>query len=248
MTPALRFPAALAAAGLLSVPGTAARADVFPDFDTLAHGEIVNSQYAALGISVSAVNPNRSHDLAAIYDTGTVGGADPDLEGPPWSSGNIDPDEDLGNLLIIAENDRGAEDGILDDPDDEGRRPAGSLVFDFDFRATEIGFDLVDVESHTLEDGGLTLFDGADVVLEFTWADLVSSDSDIYDATIAFGNVSANRLDMLEVADGFDRAVIDLGGSGAVGNLAIVPAPGTIALLGGGLVLAGRGRRRRPQN
>ena len=40
--------------------------------------------------------------------------ADPDLEGPPWATGNLAPDTVLGNVLIIAENDVDSDvDGLI---------------------------------------------------------------------------------------------------------------------------------------
>jgi hypothetical protein len=134
------------AAAIVGCAAVLVRADVIT-FDDLAHGEIVDNQYSASnGLTISAVNLGGGPDLAAAFNTNLSGTADPDLEGPPWATGNLPLDTEFGNALIIAENDGGSGDGILDSPDDEGSRPAGTLVFDFDRSISEFGFDLLDVE------------------------------------------------------------------------------------------------------
>ncbi len=225
------------------------------DFEGLAHGEIVNTQYAPL-LTVSAVNPNRGHDIAAAFDTSLIGTLDPDLEGPPWAGGNLaisQTETQLGRALIIAENAVGAGDGILDNPDDEGSRPAGQLILQFSRTINTFGFDVIDIEGIILEGSSLEFFRDDVLVATVEFADFTTVASDFYDATIVFGDNTANRVAPISASalvsagfasasDGFDRVVINVGGSSAFDNI-IIPAPsGLLAFAGGWLMLS---RRRR---
>ncbi len=211
------------------------------DFSGLVHGEIVNSQFAGAGVTISAVNPNRSFDLAVAFDTTMTGTSDPDLE-DPFETGNIDGSTFLGNVLILQENDTGIGDGIADDPDDEGSRPAGQLIFDFDTTIQSLGFDLVDLEGAVSETSSIEFFLGGSSVLSIDFSEFEAGGA--FDMGAVYGNNFLNRIDPITVSGGFDRAVISLGGSAAVDNVSFaVPAPGAAALLGlGGLVAAGRRR------
>ena len=108
------------------------------DFESLMHGEIVGGQFSVShGVTISATNIGGGPDLAIAFDSTKTGTADPDLE-DPWtfmgSTGNIPEGTILGKVLIIAENDEDKNnDNLIDSPDDEGSRPAGSIFFDFDF-------------------------------------------------------------------------------------------------------------------
>ena len=54
--------------------GSSLRADVMLDFNSLAHGETVASQFAlSHGVTISANNENRSFDLAIAFDTAMLG-------------------------------------------------------------------------------------------------------------------------------------------------------------------------------
>lgn len=217
-------------------------------FEGLAHGEIVTNQLAASsGVTISAVNPNRPHDLGIIFNSLETGTSDPDLEGPSWDGGNLAPDTILGNLLIIAENDGDSNlDGLIDDPDDEGHRPAGMLIFDFGDAMTEFGLDLVDVESPTAELGKVEFFSGGSSIGEVGFDEFVDNTSVFYDPTVAFGNNSANRINPILASEigatGFDRVIVHMGGSGAIDNINFVPEPTSMILLAGGALLAIRRR------
>lgn len=233
-----------AGAALLLVSG-AASADVL-DFNSLEAGTFVSNQFGdSNGVFIGANNPNRDFDVATIYDSLGSGGADPDLEGPPWEGGNLAPDRvSLGMMLIIAENiDDRDGDGLIDSPDDEGSRPAGSLIFEFTTVQTELGFDVIDLEDTEL--GSIELWLGRDQQTVIQFADFLDSNSPYYDASVDYGDNHANRLHILGPTSdiGYDRLVINLGGSAAIDNVVFaVPAPGTLALAAAGLVLT---RRRR---
>jgi hypothetical protein len=150
-------------------------------------------------------------------------------------------------MLIIQENDYDCASGVCGRPDDEGRRPAGTLIFDFSQAPVfDFGFDLIDVESTTAEDGSVTFYSGKDVVT-IGFMDLLMG--------FELGDNTANRIlpitPIFDDADDGPRAlegvVIELGGSGAVDNITFtpVPEPSTAVLLGLGLVgLAWSGRPR----
>ena len=215
------------------------------DFNTLVHGEIVTNQFSPLA-TISAINPNRSFDIAAAFDTTLMGTSDPDLEGPPWSGGNLaisDTKVHLGMALIIAENDTDADfDGVLDDPDDEGQRPAGQLIFDFGSVYDLFGFDVIDIEGVVEESSSLEFYLGAGLVETVDFSDFTNNASTHYDATIQFGNNHANRVSPINIVGGFDRVVINVGGSAAFDNI-VVPAPSGVGALALGALLAARRRR-----
>ncbi len=225
-----------------------------PEFGHLVHGEIANDQIS--GVTISALNPNRSFDLAVGFDTNARNTSDPDLEsndvrrgsGPFWSAGNL-AHEDLGIILILQENCDGCEDGICDDPDDEGRRPAGDLNFDFHTAVIDFAFDLIDIESATAEHATIELFgrNGSEIVglMEF-----LDPESERYDPTIVLGDNSANRFQAITAAsvglDEIERVVVHLGGSGGIDNIHanVIPEPSTALLMAFGLGALARRRRR----
>lgn len=228
----------------------AAASSVVIDFDELAHGTIVNTQYqAAYGLTISAENDQRSFDLAVAFDSEESPTRDPDLE-DPWSGGNLPSDTELGGLVIIQENNDGTGDGVADKPDDEGRRPAGRIIFDFENEISSFGFSLVDVEADAEQSTGYFLAaylgGGVDPVFEMNFIDFAIAPGDadklaVFNAqaastwgTPSFGNNTANRIipigmDFGFISDPFDRVVIGFGGSGAVGDVSftMVPSPTT---------------------
>jgi hypothetical protein len=219
---------------VLAGGASVASADLL-DFSDLAHGDIVAEQYASMGVHISAINPNRPIDIAMIFDTTSTGSSDDDLE-DPWSMGNIPLSTELGNVLILQENDDL-------DPDDEGSRPAGSIIFDFDVVATSFGFDIIDVESATLEHSTLEFYIGGALAESIDFDEFEAGGS--HDNGAIYGNNSINRISEFEVAGGFDRVIFNFGGSMAIDNIAFtsIPAPGSLALLGLGAAAAVRRRR-----
>ena len=214
-------------------------------FDGLVHGELVTTQID--GITISAINfsfgigqPTDHPNLAIGFDTGLTGTRDPDLEGPSWDGGNLTPDEllnlELGTVIIIAENSVGIGDGIADFPDDEGNRPAGMLIFDLDNPVNAVGFDLIDIEGiDTGQEPGhfVTFYLDGTVIDSIAFADFL--DGGAYDQDAEFGNNTVNRIAPIGGFGLFDRIEITLGGSGAVDNLVLLPAPGVLGLVGLGL-------------
>jgi hypothetical protein len=237
----------LAALFLVVLGASPARATTI-DFESLQHGEIVDTQFSSsFGVTIRAVNVGGGPDLAAAFDSLRTGTADPDLQGPPWSGGNLAPSTSLGRLLIVAENstDRN-HDGILDKPDDEGSRPAGSLFFEFDLPVVSFGFDLIDVEGPE-EYGDMSgfmavFYDGEDNPLaQVGFGEFIDPTSDFYVPGVIFGNKTANRIlpinaEALDLT-AFQKVELNLGGSSAVDNITFepIPEPSTLVLLGAGL-------------
>ena len=213
----------------ICLAATSSRADTI-DFEALAHGEIVTTQFVASnGVTISADNFNQIFDLAVIFDSQETGTADPDLEGPPWAVGNLAPNTLLGNLLIIAQEDTQTVPGIVDNPNDEGGQPAGEITFQFNEPIESFGFDLIDLEGAIAEGGSISLFDGLNLIGTVPISDFTDNLSPFFDATIVFGDNSANRLQPITAgafqATQFDTVVILMGGSGAVDNIVFEPAP-----------------------
>ena len=210
------------------------------------------------GLTISAVNfsngivdAHGDHpNMALGFNTLLSDTRDPDLEGPAWAGGNLTPFElanlELGTVIIIAENSFDDDsDGRVDDPDDEGDRPAGMIIFDLANPRSAVGFDLIDIEGIGIgeEPGHFATFLMEGVVIDtIAFADFL--DGGAFDQDAEFGNNTVNRIAPIGGFGLFDRIEITLGGSGAVDNLVLLPAPGALALVGLGLGLLAFSRPR----
>ena len=227
--------------GLAMAPAAGA---ITLDFEQFVHGEVISGT-TVQGVTITAFNPHKPFDYGAVFDTNVTGSRDPDLEiGDGWRGGNLAPsNENLGNILIVQRFGTDCETGICKTPDDDGTPPGGTMLdFVFEQDITSIGWDLVDIDDS--ETGGfITIFSGQQE-MSFEFGELLAAD--------LFGDGTANRFDPILASElGFqfiDRVKITFGGSGGIDNLQFepVPEPGTIALLGAGLIGIGSiGRRRR---
>ena len=248
-----------AAAATIVLTAGGAVGDIL-NFNSLQHGEIVTAAtFASQGINIQAVNFRLPGAAPMAFDTQFINTADPDLEGPPWNGGNLPSDTVLDTVLIIPENLVDADgDGIVDSPDDEGRRPAGQLIFDFDTPITSFGFDIVDLEGLVSEDSQLLFFSNGNQLGMVDFLDYVDPNSPLFDPTLDFGNNSLNRFEPVLAsffqggagegggpAESFDRVIINLGGSGAFDNIVFtpIPTPASVSLLGLAGLAATRRRR-----
>jgi hypothetical protein len=159
-------------------------------------------------------------------------------------------------VLIIPENrtDRN-DDDLIDQPNDEGSRPAGQFTFDFMTPIQAFGFDLVDVEGPAEYDRNSGYFasfylDG-ELEARVGFGSFVDPDSPFYDPTVRYGDNSANRIDPITARElglpYFDRVVLNFGGSGGTDNILFtpIPEPSSAALLGLALPAGALMRRRR---
>lgn len=238
-----------AAAGLAVGVAWSATAQVF-DFNALVHGEIIADQFEP-ALTITGTNPNRAFDIVAAFDTERIATtADPDLQGPPWLGGNLAVSETevaIGRALIIAQNNRDIDhDGVLDAPNDEASRPAGTIDLAFASAMPCFGFDIVDIEGVMLEGSALDFYLGGMLLGSVDFTEFVDPLSAYYDPTVQFGDRTANRIRPILAADfgalGFDRVVINVGGSSAYDTF-VVPAPASALLFGAGALGVLRRRR-----
>jgi len=206
------------------------------DFDDLQQGEIVSLQYQkALGVTISSKNFGSGPGIAIIFDSLNPTGGDNDLAGPSWAGGNLASQNTvLGKILIIAENDYDLdEDGLIDFPDDEGNRPAGSIFFDFENPMCSVGFDLIDVEGPSefgLNSGFVaTFFMSGSELARVGFEQFINEKSLFFDPTVEYGNNKVNRITPISVESlstftgasitAFDKVEFNLGGSSAIDNI-----------------------------
>lgn len=184
------------------------------NFEGFAAGTWVKEQYAGSGVHISASNPN-GPDKAIIFDSANPTGGDTDLRTPGYHSTNTVP---YGKILIIAENDNDSNnDGLVDHPDDEGAQPAGYIRFRFD-NVQNAGYaDMIDIE----ETGGTFKFYLNDNLVE-TIGIPKKGDNSVWRTTWSNFN--------------YDELKVNLAGSGAVGELNVVPEPASMAALAVGVL------------
>ena len=116
-----------AVASLLAAPSAFALTLDFEDVG-FGHGTVITS---SKGVLISTSNASAGPDIGVTFDSNRTGTADQDLQriSPGlsggelgWRSGNLAPNTDLGNLLIIQESSTDCDTGTCQDPDDEGSR------------------------------------------------------------------------------------------------------------------------------
>jgi len=207
------------------------------NFDDLATGTIVDSEYAHL-LNVRVKNLGGGPDVGVIFDTLHPTGGDTDLRGPFSSNNpNLPGKFNTGKVLIIHEN-HNCNANTCNNPDDEGSRPAGTFFFDFKSTITLESIDFFDIE--TAENGksyknAIRLFDSANIeILPYTFYTPDTGGNNMWDQLVF--NV-----------EGVKRIELNMGGSGAIDNISfsVVPVPAAVWLFGSGLVgLIGLTRRK----
>ena len=246
------------------------------DFDdaSIGHGTIVDSEYSGMGVSITSVNTkgtaSTSDDVTGrqvAFDADSVAGStsDPDLEynnngndyngvgAFGYTALNIDGvsyGNTPGNVLILQENNVGCDDGVCNDPDDEGgSNPAGYFEFTFDTLV-----DIISLDTFDIEDKGefvIQFFAGTTLV-----STLVETSKSVGDVVSIFNapnyTVQAGDNTLQTMGDGqfvrqllnivgIDSLRIQLPGSGAIDNLAFrtqeVSAPASLGIISLALLL-----------
>lgn len=170
-------------------------------------GEVVADQWKSLGVRIAATNNVAGHpDAAIVFDSANPTGGDFDLATPGYGPGNRDAE---GKLLIIAENAFDADgDGLVDDPDDEAG--GGVLRFDFEFPVTICSVKMVDADNGVVNE--TRFYDEAGLRQRIPFP--------------AVADNGATRLGMF--AERTRRLEIDLGGSGGLAYLELMPCPARV--------------------
>lgn len=213
---------------LLVAAGASAEVEVI-DFDRLPTGTILDEVSGSRGtgpIKITGYNERFGPEVnaAIIFDSENPTGDDFDLGTPNESFGDKDTPapgrgrggergamyenpKALGKLLIIAENlSDGDGDGLVDDPDDEGRFQSLKFVLDFSAVApvTIYRMTLVDVEHHE-KSPTVHLHDADDTLISSLDLPTIDDNGVVH---IDFGPT-----------EGVYKMVVDLEGSGAISSM-----------------------------
>jgi hypothetical protein len=225
------------------------------DFNNRPAGSTVSNQYSAQGVTISVQRRSSGPDVVTLFNTGRRGEPDTDLESP-YTGGNLAPGGPGGNILIIPENNTDSnKDGLIDQPNDEGNRPAGDIHFDFTRPITSFGFDLIDVEGPAEFNNNAGFFASfyraGNLEKRIGFGEFIDPKSPFYDPTVRYGNNTANRIQPITATrlavPQFDRVVLSFGGSGGTDNIIFrpVPEPSALGLLAVALPTLLRRRARR---
>lgn len=179
-------------------------------------------------------------DIGLVFDT-TINpnntNAD-DLLNPTEFNGSNPLPFGTQNILIIQDHDASCasiDNGFCDDPDDEGARPAGQFIFEFDELVDITSIDVVDIEIGAGNDSEL-----AEILLFGETDDFIINIPLPHTGNNQWFTVPVNTEDVLTM-------VVEIPGSAItniVGTISSVPEPVTLALFGTGLLGMGWLRRR----
>jgi MYXO-CTERM domain-containing protein len=256
MRPKYLLFAAVAATGFAAASARAgAPGGTLIDFNGLPAGTVVNDQFAGQGVRISVQRTSPGPAVATLYNTRRTGEPDPDLQ-IPFAGGNLGTNGPGGNILIIPENNTDKnKDGLIDQPNDEGDRPAGQFTFNFTRPVSTFGFDLIDIDgpAEFNKNAGYfaSFYLNGSLEARVGFGSFIDPTSPFYDPTVKYGDNTANRIRPISAREvgmpSFDRVVLNFGGSGGTDNIiftpAVVPEPGALALLG--LAVPALLRRRR---
>lgn len=224
------------------------------NFDDLPAGSFVGAQYFSQGVLIAADNNHPSHpDVATLFNSNLDTSWDNDIE-YAWNGGNLQ-DTRLNNLLIIQENLRDNNDnGLLDRPDDE--RQGGRLAFSFHVPIVSFGMDIIDMEiigesgQRNADLSNIQFYNNGVLIAQIAFSEFVDPLSPFFDATIEYGNNSANRIQPIFAeqlgVDQFTAVVVNFNSSHAMDTIVFepIPEPSTAALVLGLPAMALMRRRR----
>ena len=210
---------AIAAAAIFG--GTQAQAltlgfDLDGNGDAIARGQIIDSEYASVGVNIVADNPNKDFDWAIAFDAATPTGGDTDLFQPQQ-----------GNVLIISERNVLNGAGNVRTPDDEAL--GGSITFNYDVRYNTFSFVLLDNDDAIGD--ALELYLGGSLMSSMALPTTV-------DGGITTVAVTGIRFDTAKIVFGGSGAIDDVTSS-------VIPVPVTAGLGLMGLMAAGSAALRR---
>ena len=225
---------------LLAAPAAQSVVLDFEDFGStnFQHGTVVSTQYNSApygNVTISAFNDDGlGPDLAVAFDSNTPAAntTDDDLLAPfsNPTRGSLRP----GHILIIQENNTGCADLVCDDPDDEGRRRAGKLTFEFQKTVELLSLDFFDIENTAGndEDSGQP---GSEVRLFDAMNNEIAAGT--YFTPGTGGDNTWDRL-FFNGISGVRKLEVNLYGSGAIDNLtySVVPVPAAVWLFGTALL------------
>jgi MYXO-CTERM domain-containing protein len=209
------------------------------DFETdaegtpLVSGQIIDDQYAAWGVTISAMHPrNPDLNIAVIQDSSNPPPGDEDQATPGYGPGN---DTALGNILVVPGDRTDADgDGLIDDTESQPFNPGGSVF---------VAFDTV------YRSGSVTVVDDdTDETAGFVETFIDDTSTGVFDVQ----PLGDNSVQTINFASDFNRIQVFLGGSGAFASFvtgdAVAEAVPTPSAVAGGLavlgLLAARRRRR----
>lgn len=206
----------------------------------LEHGSLFSGdEYAGLGGGVKfSVDSNGRHDQLIIFDTITRANqtTDDDLI-TPFAGGNLAGLRNLGNALIIAENIIDSNnDGVVDDPDDEGKGGVISVVFG-NTSIESVGFSLYDTPENRRSDVSITFKDSSGKSAVWGVSDLIAHGTNVEFANHyanEFEDITASQLGLTNIQS-IDFK-IESGAIDSINFVATVPEPSSMALLGLGAV------------
>lgn len=193
------------------------------DFDrdargnAILKGQFIDEEYADWGVHIRARNYARPFDAAIAFDSLNPTGGDGDLRTDSNRYG-LNNDRERGMVMILAENIKDSnKDGYVDNPDDEGSRPAGYFDFVFDMVINAGSLVMLDVDNRN-EPGSVRFYRNGS---------LLGQSFDF----VALGDNSIQTLGWSGFE--YDKMRINLGGSGAVAEVTAnpIPEPVTVVLV-----------------
>lgn len=222
---------------------------------TIGAGQIIDDEYdsAQFGnMVVSAEAAGQTADFAAIFDSNNPTGNDPDLA-TPGTVGNA-AGSSLDNLLIIQENTGGLANvgGQVNIPPND-YSGGGNITFTWGLPVYDFMFTFVDMDDNESGSTSVSFFSNPGDIVPYATLPFAAFSGV---SGITYGENSVNLFSAADINSMLGgggpfysrKVVFNFSSSGAIGSIGYtpVPEPGTMLLLGSGLLgLATWARRRR---
>jgi len=204
----LKMKGIVATLACIGAMGTVSANPIPLTFERFAPGTIMDDEFLGqYGVEISAIQGNGTNPgHAVLYDTtGLIfPGDDPDLEGPPWASGNA---QFLiaGNALIVQENGPSAAElaaGILLGPGGGNNIPDDvsgfEIQLDYDEPQVEVQFDWADLDNDSAAN---IIFENTTTnqAVSINFSNFTTVAAFFYDSTVGFGDTSYDIIDPINV-------------------------------------------------